>query len=81
MLKPGGILALDTPNANLTRLQQDAFIDPDHKYEYRHTEMAAMLRGNGFIVERAEGINSVATLSPGASIPSNWPPSAASSTT
>ena len=51
------ILALDTPNANLTRLQQDAFIDPDHKYEYRHAEMAAMLRGNGFVIERAMGIN------------------------
>jgi SAM-dependent methyltransferase len=57
VLKPGGVLALDTPNANLTRLQQDAFIDPDHKYEYRHAEMAAMLRGNGFVIERAEGIN------------------------
>ena len=57
VLKPGGILALDTPNANLTRLQQEAFIDPDHKYEYRHAEMAAMLRGNGFVIERAMGIN------------------------
>jgi hypothetical protein len=57
VLKPGGVLALDTPNANLTRLQQDAFIDPDHKYEYRHAEMAAMLRGNGFVIERAMGIN------------------------
>jgi SAM-dependent methyltransferase len=57
VLKPGGVLALDTPNANLTRLQQEAFIDPDHKYEYRHAEMAAMLRGNGFVIERAMGIN------------------------
>ena len=57
VLRPGGVLALDTPNANLTRLQQDAFIDPDHKYEYRHREMAAMLRGNGFVIERAMGIN------------------------
>ena len=57
VLRPGGVLALDTPNANLTRLQQDAFIDPDHKYEYRHNEMAAMLRGNGFVIERAMGIN------------------------
>ena len=45
VLKPGGFLALDTPNAKLTRLQQDAYIDPDHKYEYSHEEMAAMLRG------------------------------------
>jgi ubiquinone/menaquinone biosynthesis C-methylase UbiE len=57
VLKPGGVLALDTPNANLTRLQQEAFIDPDHKYEYRHDEMAAMLRGSGFVIERAQGIN------------------------
>ncbi len=57
VLRPGGVLALDTPNAALTRLQQDAFIDPDHKYEYRHAEMAAMLRGAGFVVERATGIN------------------------
>ena len=57
VLRPGGVLALDTPNANLTRLQQDAFIDPDHKYEYRHSELAAMLRGNGFVIERALGIN------------------------
>ena len=57
VLRPGGVLALDTPNANLTRLQQDAFIDPDHKYEYRHAEMAAMLRGNGFVIDRAHGIN------------------------
>ena len=57
VLRPGGVLALDTPNATVTRLQQAAFIDPDHKHEYRHAEMAAMLRGNGFVIERAHGIN------------------------
>jgi SAM-dependent methyltransferase len=57
VLKPGGFLAIDTPNSRLTRLQQDAFIDPDHKYEYSHREMAAMLRGHGFIIEQALGIN------------------------
>ncbi len=57
VLKPGGYLALDTPNSKLTRLQQDAFIDPDHKYEYAHHEMAAMLRGHGFLIEQALGIN------------------------
>ena len=82
VLKPGGVLALDTPNANLTRLQQDAFIDPDHKYEYRHAEMAAMLRGNGFVIERARGSTTAASRSPAASsIPPSSPPSAASSTT
>jgi SAM-dependent methyltransferase len=57
VLRPGGILALDTPNRRLTRLQQEAFIDPDHEYEYSHAEMAGMLRGSGFEVERAVGIN------------------------
>ena len=57
VLKPGGYLAIDTPNSKLTRLQQDAFIDPDHKYEFSHREMAAMLRGNGFVIEQALGIN------------------------
>jgi SAM-dependent methyltransferase len=57
VLKPGGFLAIDTPNSRLTRLQQDAFIDPDHKYEYSHGEMAAMLRGHGFMIEQALGIN------------------------
>jgi SAM-dependent methyltransferase len=57
VLKPGGYLAIDTPNSRLTRLQQAAFIDPDHKYEFSHREMAAMLRGNGFVIERALGIN------------------------
>ena len=57
VLKPGGFLAIDTPNSKLTRLQQDAFIDPDHKYEYSHQEMAALLRGHGFVIEQALGIN------------------------
>jgi SAM-dependent methyltransferase len=58
VLRPGGAFVLDTPNARLTRLQQpDAFIDPDHKYEYVHSELVAMFRGHGFSVERAHGIN------------------------
>jgi SAM-dependent methyltransferase len=57
VLKPGGVLALDTPNANLTRLQQEAYIDPDHKYEYRHEEMVTLLSEGGFVIERAMGIN------------------------
>jgi predicted SAM-dependent methyltransferase len=57
VLKPGGYLAIDTPNSTLTRLQQNAFIDPDHKYEFSHREMVAMLRGNGFVIEQALGIN------------------------
>jgi SAM-dependent methyltransferase len=36
VLKPGGCFALDTPNARITRLQQDELIDPDHEHEYTH---------------------------------------------
>ena len=57
VLAPGGVLAIDTPNSRLTRLQTDNFIDPDHKYEYSHREMSAMLRGHGFVIEQAMGIN------------------------
>ena len=65
VLRPGGILALDTPNRRLTRLQQDAFIDPDHKYEYSHPELAAMLRGTGFVIERAVGMSPEGVRRPG----------------
>jgi SAM-dependent methyltransferase len=57
VLIPGGVLALDTPNSRLTRLQQQAFVDPDHKYEYEHKEMVALLEHSGFVVERAHGIS------------------------
>jgi hypothetical protein len=57
VLSPGGVLALDTPNAALTRVQQPLFIDPDHKHEYTHREMVSMLEGSGFRLERAHGIN------------------------
>ena len=57
VLKPGGWFALDTPNARLTRLQQVTFVDPDHKYEYEHRELVAMLEGTGFRVVQAVGIN------------------------
>ena len=57
VLRRGGVLALDTPNSRLTRLQQAAFVDPDHKYEYAHKEMVALLEDGGFVVERAQGIN------------------------
>lgn len=32
-LRPGGCMAIDTPNGRLCRMQQDDFIDPDHDVE------------------------------------------------
>ena len=54
---PAGYLALDTPNARVTRLQQAAFIDPDHEHEYTHAELRAKLARAGFEVVEAKGLN------------------------
>lgn len=57
VLKPGGCFALDTPNARITRLQQDELIDPDHAHEYTHEELSADLAAAGFEIVEAKGIN------------------------
>jgi predicted SAM-dependent methyltransferase len=57
LLRPGGHLAVDTPNARATRAQQDEFIDPDHKVEYTHAEMVAKLERAGFVIREAKGLN------------------------
>jgi SAM-dependent methyltransferase len=57
ILRGGGHLALDTPNARVTRLQQEAFIDPDHKVEYTHEEITGELVGAGFQIVDAKGLN------------------------
>jgi SAM-dependent methyltransferase len=57
VLRPGGFVAIDTPNGRATRLQQDEFVDPDHKVEYTHEEMLAKLERAGFAVTDAKGLN------------------------
>jgi SAM-dependent methyltransferase len=57
VLRPGGYLGLDTPNAPVCRLQQAGFIDPDHDYEYSHAEMLEKFGGAGFEVLEAKGLN------------------------
>jgi ubiquinone/menaquinone biosynthesis C-methylase UbiE len=57
VLRPGGYLGLDTPNARVCRLQQDAFIDPDHEHEYTHGEMVDKLQACGFEILEAKGLN------------------------
>lgn len=57
VLKPGGVFALDTPNARLTRLQQDEFVDPDHEYEYTHRELSGDLTAAGLEILEAWGLN------------------------
>jgi SAM-dependent methyltransferase len=57
ILRPGGHFALDTPNGRLTRLQQDEFIDPDHKVEYTWPQLSQMILDAGFAIEWAKGLN------------------------
>lgn len=57
VLRPGGFLALDTPNGPVCRLQQPDFIDPDHKVEYSHKELSAKLAAAGFAIVRQHGLN------------------------
>ena len=57
VLKPGGYLAIDTPNGKVCRLQQDAFIDPDHKVEYTLAELRTKVGAAGFEVVAERGVN------------------------
>jgi len=57
VLRPGGHLALDTPNGRVTRRQQAAFVDPDHEVEYTYEELAEKLKRAGFDVVEAKGMN------------------------
>ena len=57
VLRPGGYLAIDTPNARVTRLLQAAFIDPDHKIEYTYEQLAGKLQRAGFAILESNGLN------------------------
>jgi hypothetical protein len=57
ILRPGGHLALDTPNGRICRLQQPDFIDPDHKVEYTHKEMVELIEGGQLTIVDAKGLN------------------------
>ena len=57
VLRPGGHIAIDTPNATVTRLQQSALIDPDHKVEYTLEELTDLIAAAGLEVESVQGLN------------------------
>jgi SAM-dependent methyltransferase len=57
VLRPGGHFALDTPNGRITRLQQAAFVDPDHKVEYTAAELDEKLLAAGFEIRERRGLN------------------------
>ncbi len=57
ILRPGGYMAIDTPNARVCRLQQAAFIDPDHKVEYTLDQLRSKVTEAGFTVLTERGLN------------------------
>ena len=57
ILRPGGYMAIDTPNGRLTRMQQDEFIDPDHKVEYTLEQLRTKVEAAGFEVLTERGLN------------------------
>jgi len=57
ILRPGGHLALDTPNGRVTRLQQAEFIDPDHEVEYTLEQLRSKLVAAGLEVVSERGLN------------------------
>lgn len=57
VLRPGGWIAIDTPNGRATRLQQEEFIDPDHEVEYELDALLAKVVAAGFEVTDVKGLN------------------------
>jgi SAM-dependent methyltransferase len=56
-LRPGGYMAIDTPNGRLCRMQQDDFIDPDHDVEYTLEQLRDKVIRAGFEIETIRGLN------------------------
>ena len=57
VLRPGGYMAIDTPNGRLCRMQQDDFIDPDHDVEYTLDQLREKVIRAGFEIETIRGLN------------------------
>ncbi len=57
VLRPGGSLGLDTPNARVCRLLQEEFVDPDHKVEYTVAELVEAVSAAGLEVAEVKGLN------------------------
>lgn len=57
VLRPGGVIAIDTPNGPICRLSNPEFIDPDHKVEYSAADLAEKLERAGFIGLHMRGLN------------------------
>ncbi|MEG3857488.1 DUF4214 domain-containing protein [Microcoleus sp. herbarium12] len=62
LLKPGGKLALDTPNRRATKLQcPDTYIHPEHKLEYYYDDLCKLLEKHNFKIIESKGIIELST--------------------
>ncbi len=57
VLRPGGHLALDTPNGPVCRMHTPDFINHDHKIEYSEAQFTAKLRAAGLDILEVKGLN------------------------
>jgi predicted SAM-dependent methyltransferase len=57
ILRPGGHIAIDTPNGRVARLQKEEFLDPDHKVEYTLEELTSLVEKAGLEVVEVKGAN------------------------
>ena len=57
LLKPGGKLALDTPNRSATQIQcPEGYIHPEHKIEYFYSDLCEILERYNFKIVEAKGL-------------------------
>jgi SAM-dependent methyltransferase len=60
LLSFDGVLALDTPNRDVTAVQcaatGETWINPDHKMEYTHRQMVELFAAAGLEAQRAHGL-------------------------
>ena len=60
VLRPGGVIAFDTPNAVVARIQSPgAPLSPDHRHEYTPDELAGFVKEAGFEVAEVRAVGTM----------------------
>ncbi|MFM9266336.1 methyltransferase domain-containing protein [Tychonema sp. BBK16] len=62
LLKPGGILALDTPNRRATKVHSpDSYIHAEHKIEYYYKDLCKLIEKHNFKILQTKGLIDLST--------------------
>ncbi|MEG4104611.1 methyltransferase domain-containing protein [Microcoleus sp. S13_C5] len=62
LLKPGGILALDTPNRRATKVHSpDSYIHAEHKIEYYYEDLCNLIEKHNFKILQTKGLIDLST--------------------